>query len=685
MKDKIWNMVKKHWFLIGVIAMAVIKQLLVVGLPIFAIPGAACDDQLMKNWAFSMAKLEWTGEFNAYTFMKEPGFSFFLALCFRLHLPFIFTITLGYSIASVIFATSLNKIFSSKVFVFFIYVVILFNPLAYSLPTLQRVYRNGFGMILTLLVFGGLIHLYFSILEEKQWKPVVWAVLTGLSLGYLWITKSDTIWVMPFVAVVCVVMLGMLLMKRRNLKSIPRYLCLTFPFLGIFLFSHGVEFCNVAWYGYPSVEYYGAALNDLTHIKSEDGDEKISLTRAQLKELYRISPTLASVQEELEDAMEKNSEYDTRPKDGEVEDGWIGWALIEGFSDAGVYEDCGTANVFYKKVYEELEAAFADGRLEKEETTTAQNYYIDTPEHRKKLAARTMKAVKYMTTYKKAHARVVSSGEQGVGTRDFEQLTRNNVICDEQKHDYTITGWIVFPEYRWKELSVYVEDEEGNQYKEMKFKGSKDVYEYLQGTKYETKAAKKCRFRTSWDVEEGEEKTSWYLAVYQGEKLLDRIEMLQSGFDEDADIFYTGSLDTYIYQKEGDIVIASAKAVAKRLNRIGDVYRALGQPVFWIGLVSYVVLTAAFIVDLFKKRYDKVNAWLLATGFGLSVIVFAVGIAVVDLTQCPAINEMYLSAAYAILMGAELISILKCVEMVLERIRRKKAGSFSDKEEQNGF
>ena len=164
MWDKVADMAKKHWFLIAVVAAALVKQILVIGLPIFAIPSAACDDQLLKNWAFSMASLDWKGDFNAYTFAKEPGFSFFLAVCFRLHLPYIFTVTLGYSVASIVFATSLNKVFSRKLFVFFTYLVILFNPVSFGLYTLQRVYRNGFAMVLTLLVFGGLIHMYCAAL-----------------------------------------------------------------------------------------------------------------------------------------------------------------------------------------------------------------------------------------------------------------------------------------------------------------------------------------------------------------------------------------------------------------------------------------------------------------------------------------------------------------------------------------
>lgn len=92
---------------------------------------------------------------------------------------------------------------------------------------------------------------------------------------------------------------------------------------------------------------------------------------------------------------------------------------------------------------------------------------------------------------------------------------------------------------------------------------------------------------------------------------------------------------------------------------------------FWLGIVCYGGLTAVMILDFRKKRYDCNNAWLVATGFGLSILVFALGISLVELTQCPAISEMYLSSAYGLLIGAESISIWKCVELSIPIIGRK--------------
>ncbi len=675
MRDKVVTTIKRHKLLTAFVIAALVKQLLVMGLPIHIVPDSTCDDQLLKDWAFSMSRLKWTGEFDTYTFMKETGFSFFLAVCYRLHLPYIFMITLGYSLSCMCFCTALKKIFSSNVCVFIIYSVLLFNPVSFSASVLQRVYRNGLGMVLTLFVFGGLLHMYFSLCDERMKRLVWWSVFTGLSLGYLRITKSDTIWILPFTGVICLVMFGILFAKKRNLKIIPRCLSLLAPFAGMFLLTHIVGFCNVLWYGYPSLEYYGAVINDLTHIKSEQADDKIPLTREKLQELYEISPALAGVKSELEKAMDRYSIYDTCPDDGEVEAGWLGWALAEGISDAGMYDSCSKANTFYKNVYEELEAAFADGRLEKSETGILQKYYVDTAQHRTELAEHIQDVIAYMNTYEGAYARGFTRKKWVGSNAEFELLTRNKAARRWKKyqHDYTMKGWIVFPQYDVDTLELYVEDRDGNQYTKVELQESKDIYDYLKGTKYELDKIQKCRFKAEWDIENGEKAAECYLSVYQNGKKLVKIKVDKEGFLEDEEIFYKGAIDTYAYKKDQERSNVLRKRIVGRLNAIGNLYRAGGQPLFWLGLAAYVILTAVVIRDLRKKNFRYGNAWLVATGLGLSIIVFAAGIALVDLTQCPVIDEMYLSSAYAIFTSVKLISICKCAEAAIEVMQGRKS------------
>lgn len=702
MRDKILTWIKGHKLLVVFLAAAIIKQLLVIGLPICPAVGTPCDDELMRDWAFSIAGFDWLGDFNAYTFMKEPGFAVFLAVCYRLHVPYIYAITFGYSVSCMIFSMALKSIFSSKKYVLCIYLVLLFHPISYCSTVLQKIYRNGLGVTLTLFVFGGLLHLYFSICQESRRKPLFWSAFTGLSLGYLWITKSDTVWILPFTVTICLVMFFMLLVKCRNFKSLPRYLCLILPFLGIFLCTNGVKFMHTQRYGISSIEYYGAAMDGFTHIKSGQKNEKILLSREQLRKLYEISPTLASVKEPLEASMDEHSLYDTHPEDDEVETGWLGWAFVRGFKDAGVYEDSEKANLFFKNLYQEMEAAFADGRLEKTVVPKAEKYYVDTPAHRRELLGRTLEAVAYMASYRKTSARLYSAENKKTeaSVKAFERIARNANVPHSHKHDYAIEGWIVFPEYEGQKLNVYVEDEDGRRYKKLKFKKSEDVYTYLKDEYPELESARKCHFRTGWNIEDGKKDTSWYLGVYladtavggkkqRAKSSLDKereqeaglpnlgneqkvasVQIEETGFVSVSGTEFMASLDMYSSrQDEGSRAAVGVMAV-KRLNRIRMLYRANGSNLLQISLFAYGVLTAIFLWGLRKKDYRCVNVWLIVTGLGLSVLVLAAGIAYVDLTQCPAIKTLYLSSGYPLLMSAELISLCKCAEMAICQVKK---------------
>ncbi len=694
MRDKILTWIKGHKLLMAFLAAAFIKQLLVIGIPICPAVGTPCDDELMRDWAFSIAGFDWLGDFDAYTFMKEPGFAIFLAVCYKLHLPYMYVLTLGYSLTCMIFCTALKNIFSSSKYVLCIYLVLLFHPISYCSTVLQKIYRNGLGVVLTLAVFGGLLHLYFSIYQEKIKKPLFWSAFTGLSLGFLWITKSDTVWILPFTMTICLVMFVMLLIRFRNFQSLPRYLCLILPFLGIFLCTNGIKFLHTQRYGISSIEYYGAAMDEFNHIETGREDEKILLSRQQLRELYELSPTLASVREELEASMDEHTLYDTHPEDNEVEAGWLGWAFIRGFKDAGVYEDSEKANAFFKNLYEEMETAFADGRLEKTVTPKAQKYYVDTPERRKELLGRTLAAVVYMASNRKTSARLYSAQNRKTeaSVKAFERIARNANVPHSHKHDYAIQGWIVFPEYGGQKLNVYVEDESGKRYKKLKFKQSEDVYTYLKDEYPELESAKRCHFRTGWDIEDGKTDTSWYLCAYlpqpfdgkeqkaetstvsKGQQVA-KVRIEETGFVSESGAEFLASMDMYSSRPdEGNRAAAGAIAV-RRLNRIRILYRANGINLLQISLFAYVILTAVFLWGLRKKDYSCVNAWLIVTGLGLSILVLAAGIAYVDLTQCPAIKTLYLSSGYPLLMGAELISLCKCVEVAVCQMKKMKVQS----------
>lgn len=93
----------------------------------------------------------------------------------------------------------------------------------------------------------------------------------------------------------------------------------------------------------------------------DENTGQVWITREMLQKAISVSPTLATVQDDIEGGYEKGYWVNDS---GEVDGDLIIWALRQDFTDAGIYEKGGKyVNQFYKKIYEELDNAFDSGML----------------------------------------------------------------------------------------------------------------------------------------------------------------------------------------------------------------------------------------------------------------------------------------------------------------------------------
>lgn len=655
---------KKYWLPLAVVIAAIIRVVIVMGLSIHPMPKAACDDLLLKNWAFSMLDGDWTGKFTSFTFIKEVGFSIFLAVCSRLHISYLLGVSLTYTFGAIIFSWAFYKIISNKYVWFFLYIVILFNPLGYAAATVQRVYRNGLGLALALWVFGCILNLYFSILDEKVWKPVIWSVLSGASLGFLWIVKSDTIWLLPFAIVVLLVSAGLLLFRRRKASSFVRAILLIVPLAGILASTSFVSYMNVKTYGSDGIPYYGLAFQDMTSTKQDVEVKKCSMTRATFKKLCKVSPTLDSIKKRVLKNMDFYDQYDTQSKDGNVEDGWLGWAFVTAVESGGYYKDGQTANAFYQNVYEELENAYRTGVLVRKPKNKLAAYHMDTAAHRVELLQTMGKIFGYVASFQEvASQQLVMQPQDISGVLPFETITRNHAVYPKGDHDYYLSGWLFYPGYDLSKLNVYVEDNDGSQFQKIEFAKSADVGKLFP----DQISASNCRFAILWNSKDHNPDTPYYICTYADGKQIGKVAILPMGFDTQDSTNFHGTVDTFINYIQANHNYDVSQRTVNRLNIIASCYKGVALVVNMIGMIAYFVFTITFFLDIRKKHYENVNAWLIVTGMLLSLLVLFFGIAVTNLEQCPTIEYMYLGSGYALLIAVAITSIYHCVKRVLQR------------------
>ena len=146
-------------------------------------------------------------------------------------------------------------------------------------------------------------------------------------------------------------------------------MCFVLPAVSLVAASFAIRFTNNRHYGEFAVTdrndtYYSKVMSDLYHI--DDGQQPllIWLSRDGLEKAFEVSPALAETKPYI-DGMYQGSWAVTT--DGEMHGDGIYWALREAVEANGLYEKGGAVvNEYYKKVHEELTAAFEDGRLPKD-------------------------------------------------------------------------------------------------------------------------------------------------------------------------------------------------------------------------------------------------------------------------------------------------------------------------------
>lgn len=422
------GLLKKYWFQIMIVLFIIIKQFMVSGLPIIPLPQAMHDDAFLVNVAQSIGQGNWLGTYNEITFKKGPGFPLYLALCDKLDLSFVFTTSMLYSIGVILFVYSTMRILNNKVYSLILFIVLLFNPAASDWSNLQRVYRNGFTLALTLIFISLMLMMYLK-REEKIVPNLVISVLAGVVLGILSISKDDTMWLYPFLyAVILVSVFKLFIRYRFSRQVIMRCIIFLLPIIIMRVPGEIVELKNREVYQKLESErdYESEAVEAMTAIKSNYKTDVISLPREALPYLYEASPTLKSIKDNMESCMDSWSQVDTVPDDGQVENGWIGWCIRAAVKNAGYYESWQITNDFYKKIYDELSTAYENKQIEKDVRTSSEYYHINTLTEIKRLMAGIWDTLKYMSSFEEVEVRVQVESIEREGQVLFENITNDS-------------------------------------------------------------------------------------------------------------------------------------------------------------------------------------------------------------------------------------------------------------------
>ena len=359
--------IRSGW-LWAAILVTVLKLWLTNSQTVFAIGPAFHDDQLFVKLAAHIINGEWLGPYDQFTLAKGPLFPLFIAAIFWIGLPLIFAQQLFYAGACTVLTVAMRPWLRHSAFRCGFYLLLLLNPISYDAANLTRLMRQNLYTPLALLTITGLVIL-FTRRRETVRRMLFPAALAGLSFGGFWLTREESVWLLPAVGLLFLGIWGSLgqevFQRWRSLISGT----------AIFVFAAALPIITIStlnwqhygWFG--TVEFRDAnfknAYGALTRPQVGPTLEQVPVTREMREATYKVSPTFAKLQPYLEGPVGEHWADNTRfaTADRQIRGGWFMWALRDAVVAADLAPDAKAVSLFYRQVAQEVNQACDQGRL----------------------------------------------------------------------------------------------------------------------------------------------------------------------------------------------------------------------------------------------------------------------------------------------------------------------------------
>ena len=355
------------------------------------------DSRLFIDLAQSLSKGDWLGPYHERTLIKGPFYPLWIAAMHKLHVPLLKSQHALYVLASGAAAYALATQSGPRAAAV-LFIVLLFNPASYGSHT-GMVLRESVSSSLALLVAAmTLLSFRDRVGNSRRWPH---AMVLGVCLGFFWLTREESLWILPFYVFCALHFLLRDPLKGRPWKSwIRSWSAILAPLAVTAAVVGYVSAVNKAYYGIGAVvelksrsfrEAYGA----LTRVHPEIYKPGVPVPRDVRLALYQISPSFRELRPflerkdsgwisalphlkrrymagELDEASRKGIDFilshdvsgvwravwDAADKEkGELYGPWFVWALREAAAQAGHHTSAVEARAYYEQLAREIRSA----------------------------------------------------------------------------------------------------------------------------------------------------------------------------------------------------------------------------------------------------------------------------------------------------------------------------------------
>lgn len=433
-------MKNKKFVILIFLLLTIYKILITSWLPMFIESGYRYDDKMMIDMASSLIDGNWLGFYSEKILTKGIFYPLFIAFLNFINIPYLFGLNLFYTFSTIFFCYSIKDFFKNKIYVCFIYLLLLFEPISYSLHTFQRIYRNSIGTSLILILLASFLMLYkYKKIDFK--KTIIWSLISGIALSIFFFTREDTMWVFPFITIILLGNIIYLIKNNRKKMILFSFL----PFLILFFNIQIVSYMNYKHYGIYTVNEltnssFAKTYKKILSIEQSNYPNQVSVPKTTLDKIRDVSPTFNSIADNL-----YKFNWD-QYGNGEILDGYLFWGLRDAASKSGYYKNSKMATKFWNKVGIEIDEGLVSSKLKQRNIMSS--IYISP--YRVGYFEKTINtffySVKYITEHQNLGAINKYSGDkksvdnfEKILNDEFSNLTNQKTFEDSVKASNVIT------------------------------------------------------------------------------------------------------------------------------------------------------------------------------------------------------------------------------------------------------
>lgn len=593
---------------IAAVFLTFLRILLALKIPLYGLGAAMHDDFLLVNYADDLQNSNWLGtEYTNMTLSKGISFSFFLYICRLLFLPYPLGLVLLWILAVLTLIIAVKDVVKDKAALLLMYLFLLYSPVTFAKDFFQRIYRMAVIPAAVLLVAACLIGLFFR-RNEKISVQVRWALGAGISLSFFWYIREDSIWLLPFVlgALLCSAVGGILLQHESRKNAIKKILVYILPIVLLVLTNNMISLLNYKHYGIYTVSdridtYFSKVMSTMLKVENENytgPDDKLWISKSQIEKMVEVCPTLKKLEPQIEQIY--NSGWCSQESEiqGEIQGDLIFWAFRDAVAWAGHYESAAETDQFYKAIYEELEEALNEGKLERRKAIYPSSMGTgielkDIPF----LIDRTIENMSHILTYEQCK----SAAESGNGT--WDQLRKMEAVTD---------GMLIYPDQVRYKVNGLIQQEKSTGKLQAYIKVGNRLTEIPVGSEFSVELE---------DVADIADIEAVQFQIYQDGKLKDTMD-LETGKNRYCSI--------QVYNAEQIVVSDPLKAKSRPFIRIANIFVKVYQKTSIVlalfSLIGYFAILYDTAAGFRKKQYDSLPVFLIMTGLGISIFICMLGV-----------------------------------------------------------